>query len=262
MANFFDLCFNTLKQDNIDLKIKLINEIYHLIYADKLSFETTTIVRVSDPGRPKKPNLVDFAGVPRRNTTDKGLISTIHAIAHIEFNAINLALDVIYRFQNMPKQFYYDWLKVAREEVYHFQIIRNYLLSLGYDYGDFNAHNGLWEITHKTDYDVLVRMALVPRVLEARGLDVTPGIKAKFKTSKFAQMTKILDIIYADEMTHVSIGNYWYKYLCDERGLDYMTTFDKLIKKHIGNEGLRGPFNEIARLKSGFSAKEMEMLNV
>ena len=159
----------------------------------------------------------------------------------------------------MPIQFYIDWIKVATEETIHFSLLREYLQTLGYDYGDFDAHNGLWQMTVDTDYDVLSRMALVPRVLEARGLDVTPSIKKKFKHSKFNKMVAILDIIFRDEIGHVKIGNYWYQYLCSERGMDPIRTFDLLIKKHIGSN-LRGPFNTEARLLSNFSQTELDYL--
>ena len=164
-----------------------------------------------------KPKLVNFQTSPKRDRSDLGMIKNIHAICHIEFNAINLALDAVYRFQEMPLQYYLDWLKVANEEATHFSLLSNYLQELGYQYGDFDAHNGLWQMTVDTDYDVLSRMALVPRVLEARGLDVTPSIRAKFKDSNFHKMVEILDIIYRDEIGHVKIGNYWYHYLCGER---------------------------------------------
>ena len=159
----------------------------------------------------------------------------------------------------MPLQYYLDWIKVATEESYHFSLLKEYLEELGYHYGDFDAHNGLWQMSVDTDYDVLVRMALVPRVLEARGLDVTPSIKKKFSGSKFSRMVDILDIIFEDEIGHVKIGNYWYRYLCNKRDIDLVKTFDELIKKHIGSS-LRGPFNTEARLLSNFSRDELEYL--
>lgn len=118
------------------------------------------------------------------------MIKNIHAICHIEFNSINLALDAIYRFQEMPHQYYADWIKVANEETIHFSLIKDYLESVGYSYGDFDAHNGLWQMTVDTDYDVLSRMALVPRVLEARGLDVTPRIRKNLKIQTFIRWLK------------------------------------------------------------------------
>ena len=259
MLNGFELSFEALMATDISLKCEKVNYLYN--FFNKISFEKGTIVKkIKIPGRPNKPELVNFSKAPKRDNSEIGMIKTIHAICHIEFNAINLALDAIYRFQQMPLKFYQDWAKVAFEEAKHFNLIRNYLVEIGYDYGDFSAHNGLWEITVNTDYDPLVRMALVPRVLEARGLDVTPVIMKKFKKSKFIKMVDILQIIYNDEIGHVKIGNFWYKKLCQDRGLDSIQTFDKLIKKHIGNN-LRGPFNEIARIKAGFTKEELEFLN-
>ena len=218
-----------------------------------------SVKKITIPGRPFKPKLVNFQTSPKRDRSDLGMIKNIHAICHIEFNAINLALDAIYRFQDMPLQYYLDWIKIANEEATHFSLLSDYLQELNYRYGDFDAHNGLWQMTVDTDYDVLSRMALVPRVLEARGLDVTPSITAKFKDSSFKKMVKILDIIYRDEIGHVKIGNYWYQYLCSEQKLDPILTFDSLIKKHIGSN-LQGPFNNKARLLSDFSQAELDYL--
>ncbi len=162
-----------------DEKIILTNQLVK--YQKKDLGTLTKVKKIISPGRPIKPNLVSFDGAPKRDKSDLGMIKNIHAICHIEFNAINLALDAIYRFQKMPRQYYLDWIKVATEESYHFSLLSNYLEELGYKYGDFDAHNGLWQMSVDTDYDVLARMALVPRVLEARGLDVTPSIRKKFR---------------------------------------------------------------------------------
>jgi uncharacterized ferritin-like protein (DUF455 family) len=159
----------------------------------------------------------------------------------------------------MPKQFYQDWIKVAFEESQHFTLINNYLIEQGYQYGDFKAHNGLWKMTVDTDYDVLARMALVPRVLEARGLDVTPKIQKRFMSSKFSAMVDILDIIFFDEINHVKTGNTWFHYFCKQRNIEPLSTFDKLVKKHIGSK-LRGPFNIEARKLANFSKQELEYL--
>ena len=181
-----------------DEKIILTNQLVK--YQKKDLGTLTKVKKIISPGRPIKPNLVSFDGAPKRDKSDLGMIKNIHAICHIEFNAINLALDAIYRFQKMPRQYYLDWIKVATEESYHFSLLSNYLEELGYKYGDFDAHNGLWQMSVDTDYDVLARMALVPRVLEARGLDVTPSIRKKFSGSKFTRMVEILDIIFQDEI--------------------------------------------------------------
>lgn len=212
------------------------------------------------PGRPEKPELVDARDVPRRNFNSlKGRLTLVHAIAHIEFNAINLALDAVYRFQNMPEQYYTDWIRVAAEEAKHFTMLSDYLESHGMSYGDLPAHNGLWEMAVKTDFDVLVRMALVPRVLEARGLDVTPGMMKKLQPTGDTRLIEILQIIFDEEIGHVKIGTHWYKSLCAERQLEPEQTFLQLIEKYM--QGAKfGPFETEARVQAGFSHEEMARL--
>ena len=256
--SLFRLAYDALICNDVSEKVILANKLIHY-KGLKNAHPKCNIKKISIPGRPKKPALVNFNGAPKRDKSELGMIKNIHAICHIEFNAINLALDAIYRFQEMPIEYYDDWIKVAIEESYHFTLLRKYLESLEYQYGDFDAHNGLWQMTVETDYDVLARMALVPRVLEARGLDVTPSIKKKFSGSKYNKMVSILDIIFEDEIGHVKIGNFWYQYLCKKRKIDPIKTFDQLIKKHIGTN-LRGPFNIEARLLSDFSQSELDYL--
>ncbi|MBT8120200.1 MAG: ferritin-like domain-containing protein [Gammaproteobacteria bacterium] len=212
------------------------------------------------PGRPEKPELVDARDVPRRNFASlKGRLTLVHAIAHIEFNAINLALDAVYRFQDMPKQYYTDWLKVAAEEAKHFTMLSDYLESHAMSYGDLAAHNGLWEMAVKTDFDVLVRMALVPRVLEARGLDVTPGMIKKLQSTGDERLIGILQVIFDEEIGHVKIGTHWYKTLCSQRNLAPEKTFLRLIEKYM--QGAKfGPFETEARIEAGFSQQEMDSL--
>ena len=142
----------------------------------------------------------------------------MHAIAHIEFNAINLALDAIWRFDGMPPAYYHDWLRVAAEEATHFEMLRSHLRTQGHDYGDFPAHQGLWTMCEKTQHDIVARMALVPRTMEARGLDATPLIQRKLRqvgTSDALAAATILDTILHDEVGHVAIGNHWYRWLCE-----------------------------------------------
>ncbi|MDB9975780.1 ferritin-like domain-containing protein [Candidatus Thioglobus sp.] len=257
--SLFKLAYEALICNNVEKKILLIGDLKkHQIPFD-IKKSKVNVIKIPSPGRPLKPHLVDFKGAPKRDRSDLGMIKNIHAICHIEFNSINLALDAIYRFQEMPHQYYSDWIRVANEETTHFLLIKDYLESIGHSYGDFDAHNGLWQMTVDTDYDVLSRMALVPRVLEARGLDVTPRIRKKFKDANLHKMVEILDIIFKDEIGHVKIGNYWYQYLCNKRDLDPIKTFDLLIKKHIGSN-LRGPFNIEARLLSNFSHNELNYL--
>ena len=216
---------------------------------------------VESPGRPAKPLLVRAKHVPKRGFgTIEGRAIMMHAIAHIEFNAINLALDAVQRFDGMPEQFYSDWLKVADEEAYHFELIRSHMRHLGADYGDYDAHDGLWEMCTKTAHDVLTRMALVPRVLEARGLDVTPGIQKKLTQVGDDNAVSLLDIILRDEIGHVEIGNRWFQYCSKERGLKPEPTFHQLLDEYYP-KGLMGPFNIGARRQAGFSDYELELLS-
>lgn len=242
-------------------KVKQTRLLQEQLLEQVLLLETVDgIEKIPVAGRPATPVLVDPKDVPRRNIAGlKGRLALVHAIAHIEFNAINLALDAVYRFQGMPRQYYLDWCRVAAEEAQHFTMLADYLESHGVAYGDYNAHNGLWEMAVKTDNDVMVRMALVPRVLEARGLDVTPTMIRKLTPTGDTELITILQTIFDDEIGHVKIGSYWYKKLCKERGLDSEKTFLKLIDQYM--QGAKfGPFETAAREKAGFSEKEMQGL--
>ncbi|WDZ94701.1 ferritin-like domain-containing protein [Herbaspirillum sp. WKF16] len=211
------------------------------------------------PGRPARPELVSPLQVKLRSmATPEGRAALIHALAHIEFNAINLALDALWRFPGMPREFYSDWLQVAAEEAYHFSLLAAHLRTLGYAYGDFSAHNSLWEMAETTKADVLGRIALVPRTLEARGLDAAPPVRAKLAQAGDVAAAEILDIIMRDEIGHVLIGNRWFNWLCEQRGLDPMTTFAELCVRYKAPP-LRGPFNLEARRKAGFSDEELLM---
>jgi len=213
------------------------------------------------PGRPARPLLVHPREVPQRKlSSPEGRAALVHAIAHIEFNAINLALDAVYRFRDMPDAYYGDWLQVAAEEAYHFSLLRDRLAELGHDYGDLPAHNGLWEMAVKTAHDVLVRMALVPRVLEARGLDVTPGMMERLRQVGDERTVGLLEIILRDEIGHVAIGSRWYAWCCERRGLEPQATFLALLDEYMTGR-LRGPFHEEARRQAGFSEAELAKLH-
>jgi uncharacterized ferritin-like protein (DUF455 family) len=223
------------------------------------------------PGRPDLPNLTHPAQVPRRApSTLEGRAALVHSIAHIEFNAINLALDAVWRFDAMPDAFYTDWALVAREEACHFSLLREHLRGMGvnpngtprWDYGSFEAHNNLWEMCDKTAHDVVARMALVPRTLEARGLDATPQIQARLRQTgapDALRAVEILDIILRDEIGHVAIGNHWYRWLCARDGLEPVAHY-ALLTEHYKAPKLRPPFNEDARRRAGFSADEIARL--
>lgn len=212
------------------------------------------------PGRPPLPVLVSPLTVKHRSMhTAEGRAALIHALAHIEFNAINLALDAIWRFAEMPRDYYADWLRVAGEEALHFSLLAAHLQSLGFKYGDFTAHNGLWEMAEQTQGDILARIALVPRTLEARGLDVSPQMRAKLAQAGDIAGAEILDVILRDEIGHVKIGNRWYGWLCKARGLDPIATYKELAVQYKAPQ-LRGPFNREARLLAGFTEAELDAL--
>ena len=227
--------------------------------ANKQHFETPDNL----PGCPERPDLCSHLDIPKRSPFSReGLAALLHAVTHIEFNAINLALDAIWRFADMPNAYYLDWLKVAAEEAQHFSLLRAHLQSMGYDYGDFPAHTGLWDMTAKTSDDVMARMALVPRTLEARGLDATPPMQAKLRkvgTPQALKAVDILDIILRDEVGHVAIGNHWYRYLCCQRGLDPLMTYAVLARQY-GAPRVKGPLNLDARRDAGFEEAELRLL--
>ena len=215
------------------------------------------------PGRPERPMRVSATAVENRSPfTPEGRAALIHSICHIEFNAINLALDAAWRFDGMPEAFYRDWLRIADEEAQHFTLLHAHLQGMGWRYGDFTGHDGLWTMCEKTKDDIVARMALVPRTLEARGLDATPLIQAKLRrvnTPDAHAACAILDIILRDEVGHVAIGNRWYRWLCEREGLDPVAHYRVLYQRHEAPR-LRAPFNLEARAMAGFTAEELDAL--
>lgn len=215
------------------------------------------------PGHPERPELRPHTEMARRSpATPLGRAVLVHAIAHIEFNAINLALDAIWRFPRMPEAFYRDWLQVAAEEAKHFELLRAHLRRQGRDYGDFPAHQGQWMMCEKTQDDIVARMALVPRTMEARGLDATPQIQAKLRqvgTADALAAVEILDVILREEVGHVAIGNHWYRWLCAREGLDPETHYAELTRRYAAPR-MRPPFNTAARRAAGFSESELRWL--
>jgi uncharacterized ferritin-like protein (DUF455 family) len=216
------------------------------------------------PGRPARPELIAPTAVPHRSPfTAEGLAALLHAVTHIEFNAINLALDAVWRFADMPAGYYADWMRVAHEEATHFDLLREHLQSLGHDYGDFPAHDGLWEMCVKTQHDVTARMALVPRTLEARGLDATPPMQARLRkvgTPAALRAVEILDVILRDEVGHVAVGNHWYGWLCEQQGFQPVSHYRQLARLHSAPR-LKPPFNDAARRAAGFTQQELDALH-
>jgi uncharacterized ferritin-like protein (DUF455 family) len=215
---------------------------------------------IGEPGRPSRPELVHPSKVRTRKLgSEAGRAAFLHALAHIEFNAINLGWDAVYRFRDMPAAFYDDWSRVAAEEAEHFALLRARLRKLGHEYGDFPAHDGLWYMARCTAHDALVRMALVPRVLEARGLDVTPDMIRRLAEIGDQATVAILETILRDEIGHVEIGTRWYRYLCELRGLDPLATFRQLLEEYAPGR-IRPPLNTAARQRAGFNRGELDLL--
>ncbi len=218
------------------------------------------VAKVPVPGRLDKPTLVPHTQIkPAPLTTREGHAALVHSIVHIERNAIDLALDIVWRFPSMPDDFYREWVQVAKEEAYHFTLLAEHLETLGFSYGDFKAHDGLWSMAERTKDDLLARVALVPRTLEARGLDASPAVKGKLVSIGDHAGGAILDIILRDEIGHVAVGNRWYRYLCEQRSLEPIATYEALTVQYEAPR-LRGPFNFDARRAAGFDEDELKAL--
>ena len=258
---FFNLVKQALLQRQPNDKIQMVNELHSQLVADALNLTpAANIEEIIVPGRPDKPVLVHPSQVARRKlSTEAGRVALIHAVCHIEFNAINLALDAAYRFQSLPRDYYLDWMRVAVEESKHFSLLCGRLHDLDCHYGDYSAHNGLWEMAVKTQHSLVERMALVPRVLEARGLDVTPGMIDRLNSVGDSKTVAILEVILRDEVSHVEIGSNWFRYACAQEGLVPESTFVSLLKKYKISTG-RGPLHIEARKQAGFHAQELDAL--
>ena len=253
-----------------DAKITAVQALWHA--REQLTLNAATQLQPSAtqtlPGRPERPALIHPGRVPSRSPhTLHGRAALLHAICHIEFNAINLALDAVWRFHAMPGAFYMDWLRVAFEESQHFDMLRTHLRTMTdgdrhWDYGDLDAHDGLWAMCEKTKGDIVARMALVPRTLEARGLDATPLIQAKLakiQTDDARQTITLLDTILRDEIGHVAIGNHWYRWLCEQAQLNPVSHYATLVRQYDAPK-LKPPFNQAARHQAGFSDVELSYL--
>jgi len=260
-AELYSEASRCLLLNNPFAKCEAVKQLSEAALAGALSVdENCPVPPVDKPGRPALPELVEPSRVPRRRLGSvHGRAALVHAIAHIEFNAINLALDAVCRFRGMPDNYYSDWISVAADEARHFSLLAGRLQAMGFSYGDLPAHNGLWEMAEKTTDSCLVRMALVPRVLEARGLDVTPGMINRLRGAGDAETIAILDVILAEEVGHVAIGTRWFNYCCELEGKEPMATFLDLLETRYSGK-VRGPFNTPARIEAGFTQAEMTAL--
>lgn len=260
--DFFIAIEAALREADIERKCAALAVIHFAESHDSQSTKPSRRVMqgLTEPGRPTKPDLVAPKELPRRSLgSQQGRATLVHAIAHIEFNAINLALDAAWRFRGMPSEFYKDWLSVAIDEARHFSWLNQRLAELGQCYGDFPAHNGLWEAACKTAHDPLLRMALVPRVLEARGLDVTPPMIERLRKNGDDITADILMKILAEEVRHVAIGTHWYHFLCAEQGLEPDAHFRKILNEHM-RPLPTARLNLEARREGGFSNNELDYL--
>ena len=222
--------------------------------------DVASVRRIDPPGRPLRPRLVPPRALPQRGLGNaEGRAALIHAVAHIEFNAINLAWDAVYRFRGMPSGYYDDWVAVADDEARHFRLLRQRLAAHGMDYGDLDAHDGLWQMAVRTDHDCLTRMALVPRVLEARGLDVTPGMIQRLRSAGDLATVEVLELILREEVAHVAAGSRWFRWCCERQGREPRSTFLQLLESYLPAP-LKGPLNRPARLAAGFDLGELDGL--
>lgn len=258
--NLFQAALACLTEADVSAKLARAEALHRVLRTGELRPEPIDLPDVVEPGRPARPRLVAPRELPRRRLgSAQGVQAMLHAIAHIEFNAINLACDAIYRFRDLPDDYYADWARVAAEEAYHFSLLAERLAEFDAAYGDFPAHGGLWDLALKTRHDPLVRMAMVPRVMEARGLDVTPDMIARFEAIADKRSADILRVILRDEIGHVEAGSRWFGYLCERRGLEPEATYFRLLQEHFhGN--VQCPLHRAARRQAGFSEAELERL--
>ena len=245
-----------------DEKLRLTRETWRAFERGELQADASSPAPepIGPPGRPERPRLVNARQLPQRGLgSAEGRIALVHAVAHIEFNAINLAWDAVYRFRGKPHDYYRDWASCAHDEARHFAMLSARLGELGHAYGDFEAHDGLWQMAEKTADNDTARMALVPRVLEARGLDVTPGMIERLRQLGDEATVAILEVILREEVAHVAAGTRWYHHCCERDGIEPVETFFGLIREYMGVD-LRGPFNRPARIEAGFTAQELDRL--
>lgn len=262
MFNLFDLAEACLYQPDIGKKTIISHQAKAYLDASLLTYQSQHSVRaIGEVKFPEKPTLLPPKQMPSRGLgTKEGVIGFFHAIAHVECMAISLAWDLLYRFRGLPQQFYQDWLIVADEEAQHFEMIRQHLNALGCDYGDLSAHSGLWDHAVATADDLLGRLAMVPRCMEARGLDVTPGIIEKFKANKDEVSVAILTRILTDEVGHVERGSYWFNWVCEKNNLNPENEYQRLICQYYLGGKPKRPFNRALRLKAGFTDLELNWL--
>jgi len=245
-----------IRANDLDLKTALAQETARRWTERTLYLRSPLDTTVPDrPGRPERPALIPPRQVAKRAlTTERGRIALMHAIAHIELNAVDLALDIVARFvtEPVPSSFFDGWMRVAFEEAKHFRMVRDRLRQMGADYGDLPAHDGLWQAAHDTRNDLTTRLAVVPLILEARGLDVTPALQARMREVGDHDSAAVLDVIYHDEKGHVAVGAKWFRFLCAREKRDPAKTFQAMVRANFRGP-LKAPFNDIARAEAGLT---------
>lgn len=261
MQSLFDLAEAVLLATEVDRKVDLSLEAAAAWRENRLDLRRARApLPIADLRWPDRPEQVEPRRLRKRKlTSEQGRIALLHAVAHIEFSAIQLAWDHLYRFPGMPERYYADWLGVAEDEARHFRMIRERLWTLGADYGDLPAHGGLWGLARETASDVLARMALLPRCMEARGLDVTPGIMQRLEAAGDRESVACLQVILDEEIGHVALGSQWFHRECVRRGLVPETAYFELLERHLHGQ-VRGPFNDQLRRQAGFSDGELAEL--
>ena len=265
--HFYFLAERALSEADIDTKAAAIADLMRYCNTgEDLAEKGFVPKRFETPSYAGLCRIVPLRELPRRRRFDttEGLARLLHSIVHIEFSAVDLALDAVYRFPEMPTAFRRDWLEVAEDEVRHFRMLREILERLGYRYGDFPVHRGLFDAATHTAGDVLERMAVVPRHYEATGLDVNPQIMRKLRPfadrEEVRAVLEALETIYREEIEHVRKGDYWFRYCCAQRGLEPASTFRRILDAHGLRKVIRSGLNVPARQAAGFSCGELREL--
>lgn len=246
-----------VRADDLAIKIDLAHATAKAWYARGLDLVTLSrpLAMPDHPGRPARPELRPPRDMPKRSARGaRGRYALLHALAHIELNAVDMTWDLIARFAHRPtpRGFYDDWVQVGLEEAKHFKLLAQRLTELGGGYGDLPAHDGLWQAAQATGHDLLARLAIVPLILEARGLDVTPTMIENLGAADDHASARIIEIIYRDEKRHVAFGMKWFRFLCQREGLPLEATFHRLVRAHF-RAPLKPPFNEAARTDAGLT---------
>ncbi len=264
---FFTLAWEALAESDPSTKCTLVEKLYSNLEQGRLTFDfEQPVLEMERPSYAKFVRIVKPSEVPKRKgfDTKEGQGILLHAIAHIEYSAIDLALDSAYRFRHMPRDYYRDWVEVAHDEVRHYRMLERLMKETAVSYGDLPVHSSLFEAGKRSGCDVLHRMAVVPRYLEAGGLDANPKIVEKLRsypsTPQISAIVDALNIILEEEIGHVSKGDRWFKFEAARRGLEESVYFDILQRYYPGFDKRQSSFNVSARLEAGFSCTELKKM--